>query len=800
MKDDEVKAFIEPSNKLNKEIYELLLKRDPPTDGDKFKKALANFIENKKSPLSKDDKKYLNNLYRKMKHEDIISLLGDITTQFKLDLYNRLREKDYPEDISKIEARIKDLLKKSKDENYPRRLTEEELDYITEVIPLFPAPIKKISDFNREQVINEIKDGLREERISPLVITRMRNELYKYCIKASISPGESVGINSSTAISQMLTQKTLNTFHSSGKAQGVESGANIIDELLNVKQNKKMNLVITQLLDKTLTQEEVIQQSKYIIGNTLQKLINVKDEIRSYVPEEDHWWYDLNVKCLGVQFPYSNYKISEDEESDFRFVRIYLNRTKLYRFDLLTSKVAKSLSEEDGLVVFSSPTYLGIIDVYVHPDVLMDTKIQKKYKGSETLSEEDYQVLYLKDIFLNRADDIRIQGITGIEDLFAQEVKLNSMLNSKRVDDISIVNKYDSLDLWEYTISNEAYFLSLTRERFIKMFQTSDMYFDVYPSDDPNKFYVDSEQDPLKLLTALYDKQRVNIENIVAAKLNSINEQEDFSLPEYPELYRYYNYCFPIFQGKNIFKKLITKYSLIEKNFTYPNNPREIEQFFGIHSTSVYLNREYTNLIEDLDSGFNPVNIETLVSFQTALGTANPVTHAGAARQGGSALSMAAFRNPMDAFRKAAGIGTIDKVKGVSGCVMTGKKCSNGTGIVKVEIPIENMEPSFTEKKKSKSRSSKVDDNEYVTPIIVHNEYETNLIDEDPTIPKVGKKASIPVVRKMKAPKELDFLGDDSSEESLSEADEDEKEDITAELEAEESSEDEETEFGHLAL
>jgi len=193
---------------------------------------------------------------------------------------------------------------------------------------------------------------------------------------------------------------------------------------------------------------------------------------------------------------------------------------------------------------------------------------------------------------------------------------------------------------------------------------------------------INTLEEPLELMGRKLKESEEEIRKKIKAMIldEGINGFENF---QFPEVYRngYYNYIKAY--GSNIFTRLISN-KLVDPKFSMSDNVNDINKYYGIEASRLFLVREYAS--NDQIRKMNHVNIDLLVDFQTTMGHLTSVSSTDIAKYSNSALSAAAFEQPMLAFQKASTIGTKDVINNISSCLMTGKKFRNGTGIVDIEF------------------------------------------------------------------------------------------------------------------
>ena len=129
---------------------------------------------------------------------------------------------------------------------------------------------------------------------------------------------------------------------------------------------------------------------------------------------------------------------------------------------------------------------------------------------------------------------------------------------------------------------------------------------------------------------------------------------------------------------------------LVDKYYTTSSDISDVNYYYGIEATRLFLISQY--MLDSNIKKMNPVNIELLVDFQTTMGVVLSVTSTDIAKHGKSALSAASFEQPIEAFRKAGGMGNKDMINNIPSCLITGKKCHNGTGLPEILFDQEYLE------------------------------------------------------------------------------------------------------------
>ena len=469
--------------------------------------------------------------------------------------------------------------------------------------------------------------------------------------------------------------------------EAVFTGENITDEML-------------ENIRKYHTVEN--QENGYIAGDG--SLVVIFDPLVATSSSIDSELEDLEL--LNVR---SHMKIDH-------FLRLKFNVTKCYNLGISMNDIVSSLKDET-IIPVASPLSVGVIDLHPNEDYIQESindfitkgKIEynscKKRTGKiKTPVEFDEnnmsqsKILFLTVIIENCLEEIFIKGIKGINNIIPMTENIIASIKSQKVTDIDILVKHKEEDLWyiginymklKYSGIPPEKIIGLCRNTNIKIVENN-IYENGKFSKHPH-LIVNTKKDPKSIINDQFDLADKYVKDQVKNMTKSEIET-DYQLPDYPEIYRNASYNYAYAEGEKIVRKLM-RHIKLDNKLILPNNPNEIYELFGIESARLYMVREYVNLIETSGSYVTPVNIELLVDYQTVMGFLTPIHAIGASKQGPSSLSAATFHDPVGTFQKAAAIGKSDKINSVSSCIMTGKKCMNGSGLS--TISFENKDKSF---------------------------------------------------------------------------------------------------------
>ncbi|KAJ9648235.1 DNA-directed RNA polymerase II core subunit rpo21 [Coniosporium tulheliwenetii] len=197
---------------------------------------------------------------------------------------------------------------------------------------------------------------VREYSLNKLAFENVLGDIENRFLRATVSPGEMVGVLAAQSIGEPATQMTLNTFHFAGvSSKNVTLGVPRLKEILNVAKNiKTPSMTVYQ--DETLAgSQESAKHLRSLVEYTTLK--NVAEVFEIY--------YDPNIESTivesDVDMVESYFIIPEDNAEDPSLqskwvLRIVLNRRKMLDKGMTVSEVAGKLKDHfkgDIAIIFS---------------------------------------------------------------------------------------------------------------------------------------------------------------------------------------------------------------------------------------------------------------------------------------------------------------------------------------------------------------------------------------------------------------------------------------------------------------
>lgn len=273
-----------------------------------------------------------------------------------------------------------------------RKLTEDEIEYILTLIPSAPRPTKE--DIERakalrervkpfgvnlnssiefcevwktafgamgyEAYVRDVREHLRKQleqiEIIPILVETLRERIMRNYNRAHIEAGTPVGIITAMSAGGQVQQATLNSFHSSGSSNSMQSGVDQIRMLINLSRNNP-NPMCTVHFKWRISYLDAIRKEADLVGVTILSLCeDTSYTLMSTDTFERPWWYDLWEAVEGPMPPHNT-----------NFLRIKLDTNKLYQYGVNIHNIVDALNSINhlgSLFFVYSPLHIGIVDIY----------------------------------------------------------------------------------------------------------------------------------------------------------------------------------------------------------------------------------------------------------------------------------------------------------------------------------------------------------------------------------------------------------------------------------------------------
>lgn len=264
-------------------------------------------------------------------------------------------------------------------------------------------------------------NNLKKLKISKQTLEFIFEEISTKFSRAIIQPGEMVGVLASQSIGEILTQLTLNTFHSAGIASQTKITAGIprFRELINVSKSPSVPLTKLYFKDKNLSTE---QMKIYMEQLKFSKFKEYIKELEIYYDPE--FEYYNNIKTFFKQ---------ECGKSPYVLI-INLNDETMFKKRITIFELIQKLN-----VICNSYNF----NINYTLDNDDNPQIQLRFK--------EYSETDLKEILncILKIENEIINGINGIEEIFLEKDYL--IIETKKY--LSLIN-YDFVDPYKSITNN----------------------------------------------------------------------------------------------------------------------------------------------------------------------------------------------------------------------------------------------------------------------------------------------------------------------------------------------------------
>lgn len=251
-----------------------------------------------------------------------------------------------------------------------------------------------------------------ESSLNKLAFQHVLGEIESRFCRATVSPGEMVGVLAAQSIGEPATQMTLNTFHFAGvSSKNVTLGVPRLKEILNVAKNiKTPSMTVYQEEGKTGNQDTAKVLRSAVEHTTLRS-----------VTETTEIYYDPDIQSTVIETDrdmVDSYFIlpEADAEDMYRqsrwLLRIVLSRKSLLDKGLTVSEVAARIKGD-----FAGNLAIIFSDDNADEQVIRMRVIHDNSKPEEEENDEEGDVM-LKGLENELLDNVTLRGVPGIEKAF----------------------------------------------------------------------------------------------------------------------------------------------------------------------------------------------------------------------------------------------------------------------------------------------------------------------------------------------------------------------------------------------
>ena len=548
-----------------------------------------------------------------------------------------------------------------RDENEPRRLTDEEITDILSVIPKIKSAASEVGTFNRQSLLATLAEQLSEIVVTPLGIQDMKNEIVRQFYQSLIKPGSVVGVTAAEALGQPITQMALNSFHQSGSAKNVTYGVDRIRELINASKELKTTSCSIFFKNQNLSFDEVITKVRPALTEiSVKNLVKGIPDIETTDMMEEPYWYQQYRLLIRDDFVSNS------------ILRLDLDVDMMYAYKITMADLARVIERDQSVICVYSPLYLGVLHLYpIEKTVLSKVKNDAGFG----IDRKNASMIFLWEAVIPALDDMKISGVSGIRQIYPVEAPVWQIV--KEEETTNTVERG-----WFLKINDiRARITGISIDKLVNLCKVAGMtVFKIRPH------YIGVQtpagESPTKLITDLMkaDKEAEKAHETARRKEGArIVRRPPTEFLTASHLV-YADSDGSLFKGNKSTLRTLLCNPNIDSTRTYSNNVHEIHEVLGLEAARAFLIKEFIDVIGYEGHYVNSRHIVMLVNFQVSLGAVNGITFTGISRQSIGALEKASLEKAMDTFKEAAGFGEIKDVKGTSASIYVGKKAAIGTG------------------------------------------------------------------------------------------------------------------------
>ena len=278
-------------------------------------------------------------------------------------------------------------------------LSDEQIENLLDFIKPNKYIPKDIADDLCEKHKNMFRVQLKNVKIYPQLLDKLKENMREMYQTTIIQPGESVGIITAQSIGERQTQTNLNTFHKAGSADKQPTVSKFA-ELLNATPKPKSPSYFIYLKHLNDTVGNVRKSISYnLLEITLQKVCknyNVKIE------KERDEWYDIYELLYG--------KIDRSMKN---CIVVQVNLDILFEYGLTLYKLAEKLnSEYSDIFCIHSPDCYGEIHIFANTDTI------ELPENVYYINEENKIEIYLEEVVYENLSKSILFGIQGVKNIF----------------------------------------------------------------------------------------------------------------------------------------------------------------------------------------------------------------------------------------------------------------------------------------------------------------------------------------------------------------------------------------------
>lgn len=568
----------------------------------------------------------------------------------------------------------------------PRRLTEEEIHYVTSHLPAVMGGDALSSELARDGIIDWLQKILRTCQLCPSALPALKDRLVAAHHSSLVIPGTPVGITAAESVSAVTMQMTLNTFHSSGSSKSVTGSIDSIRDLIFARNKPKNPVCTIHYRNKRITYRQVLDSRHYIVGSMFMDFVN-SYEIERVGALSKSWWHEFYPEATGRGIPTLEAR---------RVLRLYLNTSEMYRQHVSIAKLADILRRESTLTEGQKKVPLSVIPVYgpgsdgiidIYPTyAVADKAIRDLFPHTGNSNQDLVEMVFLETVVIPVLQKIRVKGVAGIARLYPTVMKVwDIVLRELPVSESEHAAYYrgqDTSTLWVLVLNtNFMRSTGLSSSNLLSLCTRIRLHA-VGVNESGTEVIIDSGQvggrKPSACLQSALQQEKADREALKTSQTPQSLGARAFGEPGTLQSESEYVYATTEGIGEG-FRDLLALPE-IDKARTTCNNMHVIASAFGIEAARSFLVRQLNDAVMSSSAYINPANVATIAELITSRGECFGATYGGISRQPFGHLSLATLERAGKTFIQGALVSANEDELGVSACIAVGCRCKVGNG------------------------------------------------------------------------------------------------------------------------
>lgn len=457
------------------------------------------------------------------------------------------------------------------------------------------------------------------------------------------SPGESIGMISSHALSEFFTQMMLKTFHTSGR--GLQEDPNVHTERI-VGLVKKPNFWVNIVFEDDLIS---VEDASALLMGMCRLSLKLSASFSIVGDLSDSWWMPIAREMFG--------KIGEDER--IVSLRMKVPITELVKTRVSVPEIADRIRETfSGMVkkmpilssadVLPSPTFEGTIDICFRLKELGD-HLMKSSAEASFVDKKILIVMFLLNDVKGIISNIICGKIPRVVDVEVSSKTIAPLIKEER--------RGEKEGEWTLVIEETEHMLSgVSIDRFEKIFDDCGIKWrrsiirwnyilEIPEGNSPSEF----------IMKTCKDRRLLNHTTAIAVVEGATS-----------------------FDGSTF--RAVLNWPGVSQKHTIASSPHEILAVLGIFAVRRWIERSFYLLTKGAGHPVVPSLFSALAALMTHYGVLSPLTSGGAQIQNRGVFSGALFGSARRSIVNGSACGEMRGIQSVTDAVVAGSRVPLGTG------------------------------------------------------------------------------------------------------------------------